>query len=155
LLASCFEPLPAHRPDNAAELAEQLGQLLGLDEKAASEGDPGATTVTPIGPLTLTVCSMGRGPYRTISEAGRDAPPGSLILVQPGLYQEGLVLDRTIEIQGDGAPDDIILQNSDGACLSMQTDYAVVRGISIHGRGGLRGRKYFAVDVPEGRLVLE
>jgi hypothetical protein len=155
LLASCFEPLPAHRPDNAAELAEQLGQLLGLDEKAASEGDPGTTTVTPVGPLTLTVCSMGRGQYRTISEAVRDAPPGSLILVQPGLYQEGLVLDRTIEIQGDGAPDDIILQNSDGACLSMQTDYAVVRGISIHGRGGLRGRKYFAVDVPEGRLVLE
>ncbi len=104
---------------------------------------------------TLVVSAMGRGQYRTISEAMKAAKNGAKILVKEGIYQEGLVIDKPLEIIGDGQTNKIILEYSDGACILMQTDYAKVKGLTVCGQAGLKGKKYFAVDIPQGCLVLE
>lgn len=51
---------------------------------------------------TLVVDQMHRGDHVTITEAIKAAKPGDRILVRPGLYEEGLVIDKPLEIIGDG-----------------------------------------------------
>lgn len=103
----------------------------------------------------LIVSKLGRGDYKTIAEAIANAQSGTRIQVQPGRYQESLVIDKPLEIIGDGPVADIIIESTDSSCILMQTDYAVVRGITLRGQAGLKGNKYFAVDIPQGQLVLE
>ena len=56
----------------------------------------------PPGPPTRVVDPMGRADHVTISEAISKANSGDRILVRPGLYQEALVIDKPLEIIGDG-----------------------------------------------------
>jgi parallel beta-helix repeat protein len=98
---------------------------------------------------------MGRGNYRTISDAIKAAKDGAKILVKEGVYREGLVINKPLEIIGDGQTSKIILEYSDGNCISMQTDYAKVKGLTICSQAGLKGKKYFGVNIPQGCLVLE
>jgi hypothetical protein len=104
---------------------------------------------------TLVVSAMGRGDYRTISEAMKAAKDGAKILVKEGVYREGLMINKPVEILGDGETSEIILEYSDGNCISMQTNYAKVKGLTISGQSGLKGKKYYAIDIPQGCLVLE
>jgi parallel beta-helix repeat protein len=118
------------------------------------------TTSTPTVSLgeavqTLVVSAMGRGNYRTISEAIKAAKEGAKILVKEGIYQEGLVINKPVEIIGDGQTSEIILEYSDADCILMQTNYAKVKGLTICGQAGLKGKKYYAVDIPQGCLILE
>ena len=43
-----------------------------------------------------------RGDFATVGAAIKAAKPGDRILVRPGLYEEGLVVDKPLEILGDG-----------------------------------------------------
>ena len=63
----------------------------------------------------------GRGQYTTISEALRHAAPGAQIQVQPGVYREGLVLDKPVEIAGNGPREHIVLSLPDLIYLETQT----------------------------------
>lgn len=104
---------------------------------------------------SLVVDKQGRGQYTTIGEAIKSARPGAHILVRPGLYNEGLVIDKPLEIIGDGLVEEIIIESTDSGCILMKTEHAAVRGLTLRGRAGLKGNKYYAVDIPQGRLVLE
>jgi ribosomal protein L40E len=129
---------------------------------SSSVPDFSRTVTTPIQTVsseeavqTLVVSAMGRGNYRTISEAMNAAKDGAKILVKEGIYQEALVINKPVEIIGDGKTSDIILEYSDGNCILMQTDYAKVKGLTICGQADLKGKKFFAIDIPQGCLVLE
>ncbi len=103
----------------------------------------------------LIVSPSGAGHYRTISEAIRIAPVNATIRVMPGVYRESLVLDKAVEILGMGTVEEIIVENTDAPCLLMQTESASVLGLTLRGRAGLSGNKHYAVDIPEGELILE
>ncbi len=103
---------------------------------------------------TLTVSPSGTGDYKTISEAISNADPGTRISVRPGLYQESLIINKPLEIIGDGLKADIIIESTDSSCISMQTDHATVSGLTLQGRAALKNKKYFAVDIPQGELLL-
>lgn len=129
---------------------------------SSSVPDFSRTVTTPIQAVSsgeevqiLVVSAMGRGQYRTISEAMKAAKDGAKILIKEGVYREGLVINKPVEIIGDGETSKIILEYSDGFCISMQTNYAKVKGLTICGQTGLKGKEYYAVDIPQGCLVLE
>ncbi|HEY9691297.1 MAG TPA: right-handed parallel beta-helix repeat-containing protein [Oculatellaceae cyanobacterium] len=103
---------------------------------------------------TIIVSSTGEGYYTTIGEAIKNAQPDSCILVRSGLYQEGLIIDKQLEIIGDGLVADIVIESTDSSCIIMGTDYAVVRGLTLRGCREVR-YEFYAVDIPQGRLVLE
>ncbi|MDZ8050376.1 MAG: right-handed parallel beta-helix repeat-containing protein [Aulosira sp. ZfuVER01] len=103
---------------------------------------------------TLTVSSTGSGDYKTISEAIKNAQPGTRILVRPGLYQEGVIINKPLKIIGDGPLASIIIENTNSNCILMQTDEAEVRGLTLRGFAGQKNNKYFTVDIPQGQLVL-
>ena len=104
---------------------------------------------------TLIVCKLGRGDCRSISEAIRKAKIGTRILVQPGTYSESLVIDKPLEIIGDGSVADIVIESTDSECIRMQTDYAVVRGFTLRNQTGLKADNHSAVDISQGQLILE
>jgi serine/threonine protein kinase len=127
---------------------------------------PSTTTTTPGTPRIvlasiaattpiLVVSKQEEGHFKTINEAIAHAFPGTRILVRPGLYHEGLVLNKRLEIVGDGPLSDIFLETTSSSCILMQTDYAMVRGLTLRGRSGLERKEFVTVDIPQGRLVVE
>jgi F-box protein 11 len=103
----------------------------------------------------FVVSAKGGGNYTTITEALRNVPANSRLLIREGLYQESVVLDKNVEIVGDGALENIIVRSRSQSCVSMQTEKAAVRGLTLQGRGKAYSEKFFAVDVPRGTLFLE
>jgi hypothetical protein len=100
----------------------------------------------------LTVSPEGPADFRTISEALRAAAPGARIVVRPGVYREGLVLDRPVEIIAEGQ---VVIESADSDCVVMGADEATLRGLTLRCTAGASGGKFYAVDVPRGRLLLE
>jgi hypothetical protein len=143
---------------SATEL-ETMGQER-LRQAEAATRVPGAAlgqtgqTVTHPGPVVV-VSAKGDGNYPTISEGIRDAAPGTRLLVRPGVYNEGFVINKPVEIIGDGPSEDIIIRSTDSSCLQMQTNQAMVQGLTLRGRAGRSGKGFFAVDIAQGKLVLE
>jgi len=52
-------------------------------------------------PPTLVVDALHRGDHSTLTAALSAAGPGHRILIRPGLYQEGVVIDKPVEIIGE------------------------------------------------------
>jgi F-box protein 11 len=103
----------------------------------------------------IVVAQQGYGNYKTLGEAIANAQPGTRIIVHPGTYKEGLLIDKSVEIIGDGPVEKIIIENTGTHCIQMRTDYALVRGLTLKARTSLKESPFFAVDIPQGRLVLE
>lgn len=101
------------------------------------------------------VSANGGGSYTSINEALRNVPANSRLLIREGLYHESIALDKNVEIEGDGAVGKIIVRSPNQSCVSMQTERAAVRGLTLQGRGKSYGKSFFAVDVPRGELILE
>jgi len=117
-----------------------------------TEAERPASPTKRIEPPTLTVDAMHRGDHATISAAIRAAEPGNRILVRPGVYNEALVVDKPLEIIGDGELADIIVQTKDAHCLVFRANIGRVANITFRQRGGAR---WYGVDISQGRLELE
>jgi hypothetical protein len=101
------------------------------------------------------IVSPSGGQYTTINAAIRNAPPDTLILVKPGSYYEGLVINKRIEIKGDGPREQIIIESRESSCIRMQTDdEALVQGLTLLCRASLTNQIKHAVDIPMGQLKL-
>lgn len=104
-------------------------------------------------PPTCTVNPMPRrGDFTTISEAIEKSDPGTKIIVQPGLYQEGLVINKPLEIVGEGDPGEVVVQVSDKHLILFQTTMGRVTNLTLRQAGG---GEWYAVDIAQGRLELE
>jgi hypothetical protein len=104
------------------------------------------------------VASDGSGHFLTLTEAIQHAQPGSRLVVRPGVYDEGLVIDKPLEIIGDGVLEGIIVRAIASSCLVMQTDEATIRNLTFRGEARGSGGSddgFFAVDIPHGRLLLD
>ena len=101
-------------------------------------GLPGLSYFTPSSPLDAggpIVSKSGRdGTFDTISKALKTAPPGSLILIEPGEYKECLMIDKPLTIQGCGSgAEDVVLRCSAGApaAISIHAHGCSIRGLSV------------------------
>jgi len=94
-----------------------------------------------------------RGDFATIGAAIEAARPGDRILVRRGLYQEGLVLDKPLEILGDGPVQEIEVQARGANALLFKANIGRVANLTLRQTGG-RGR-WSCVDITQGRLELE
>lgn len=104
---------------------------------------------------SLIVDANGTGHFRNIGDALKNVAPGARLIVREGVYDESLVLDKTVEIIGEGAFEKTIVRSFAGSCLQMRTDRALVRGLTLQGRGAQHGKAFFAVEIAGGELVLE
>jgi F-box protein 11 len=104
---------------------------------------------------SVVVSAEGSGDFATIGEALRNVTANTRLLIRPGLYNESIVVDKNVEIVGDGRAEEIIIISANASCVRMQTDYAVVRGLTMHCNAKKVGKSFFAVDIPGGELTLE
>jgi len=129
----------SRRAEAPAEAAEQLG---------------GAGRVTAkTEPPTHVVDAYERGNFATVSAAIEAAKPGDRILVRPGLYEEGLVVDKPLEILGDGPVSDIEIRARDTNVLRFQANIGRVANLTLRQAGG-KG-EWYGVHITQGRLDLE
>jgi parallel beta-helix repeat protein len=105
---------------------------------------------------SFVVSANGGGDFVSIAEAIRNAAPDSRLLIRPGVYRESLVVDKNLEIIGDGgAVEEIIIAGVNSSPLQMQAEKAVVRNLTLRGIGAKTGKAFFAVDVRHGTSILE
>jgi parallel beta-helix repeat protein len=102
----------------------------------------------------LVVSKSGKGQFTTISDAIQCAPWKARILIQPGTYCETVIIDKQLEIVGDGPVEQIIIENKDTACLEMKTNQAIVRGLTLRGLPCSLGKQCYTVHIPQGHLEL-
>ena len=84
----------------------------------------------------LVVGKGGKANCLSLRVALRLAEAGTQILVQPGVYRESLVVDKDVEILGEGDATEIILESTAGPCLLLRTPGATIQGLSLRKAAG-------------------
>lgn len=103
----------------------------------------------------IVVSGRGGGAYTSISEALKNAPSEIPVRVRPGVYHERLVLDKSVQILGQGSPEEIIVECVDSSCVVMQTDSALIRGLTLSTKVEKNNKEIATVDSGRGNLQLE
>jgi len=117
------------------------------------ESRPQPTPTVTAEPPTVVVDAMHRGDYTTITEAIKAAKPGTRILVRPGLYREGIVIDKPVEITGDGDRNDIVIEGQCRAAVVFVADNGKIANLTIRQVGS---DDWYAVDIAtKGRVEIE
>lgn len=101
------------------------------------------------------VCATGNATYRSIGEALAQIAPGARLWIRPGIYRENLILEKSVQLCGEGEREAIIIEASNGNCLKIPAGIQVaVSGLTLNGRAKAIGKKYYAVSVA-GEATLE
>ncbi len=100
------------------------------------------------------VAQTGGGDFRSIAEALAAVPERSIIKVRPGRYRESLTLNKEVEIIGEGKRARIVIETRGAHCITMATDRAIVRNLTLRQRSQQSDGKS-CVYVPQGQLLLE
>lgn len=100
----------------------------------------------------ILVDPMSSGHYPTISEAISSANRGDKIIVRPGLYQEELVIDKPLEISGEGTYGEVVVEAFERNTLYFSASFGRVTNLTLRQRGG---EEKPAINITNGRLVLE
>jgi parallel beta-helix repeat protein len=117
-------------------------------EAAEGERADGARTEPP----THVVDAYMRGDFVSVRAAIEAAEPGDRIRVRPGLYQESLVVDKPLEIIGDGPVEDIEIRGHDSHVLEFRASIGRVANLTLRQAEADQPR---GVVVYQGRLDLE
>ena len=139
-------PVPARPADGRGQQAEAAA---GTAERAGAGGRVMAKTEPP----THVVDAWQRGDFSTVGEAVEAARPGDRIVVRPGLYEEGLVVDKPLEILGDGPVAEIEIRARGADALLFRASIGRVANLTLRQAGG--EGEWYGVDITQGRLDLE
>jgi parallel beta-helix repeat protein len=104
------------------------------------------------GPSTHVVDPYQGGHFTTVGDAVKAAKEGDRILVRPGQYEESLVVDKPLEIIGDGPQANVELWGTHENVLSFKAPYGRVANLTLRQRNG---RVPHCVSISYGRLDLE
>ncbi len=95
---------------------------------------------------------MHRGDHTTITEAIIAANPGDCISVRPGLYEEGQIIDKPLEILGEGDLHDIVVRATGQSALLFKTTMGRISNLTFQ----KFGREVCpCLDIAQGRLEIE
>jgi F-box protein 11 len=101
---------------------------------------------------TLIVDPTDARCYATLGEAIKVAEPETRILVRRGLYRESIVMDKSIEIVGDGDKKEIVIEASGQSAVLFKASQGRIANLTLRQIGG---GEWFGVDIAQGQLELE
>lgn len=124
--------------------------------QATRHGPAAAASIVPhtarSEPPTHVVDAYMRGDFATVSEAIEAAKPGDRILVRPGLYRESLVVNKPLEIIGDGPLEDIEIRAQGADVLEFRASIGRVSNLTLRQS---ESDELHGVTIHQGRLDLE
>jgi F-box protein 11 len=120
---------------------------------AAGQAGVTARVLAKTEPPTHVVDAYQRGDFATVGAAIEAARPGDRILVRPGLYEEGLIVDKPLEILGDGPVPDIEIRARGAHALLFKASIGRVANLTLRQAGG--DGIWYGADITQGRLDLE
>jgi F-box protein 11 len=106
-------------------------------------------TLPKVEPPTLIVDAKGQGHYVSITSAVKVAQSGYRILVRPGIYREAFLVDKSLEIMGDGQLEEIVVESSKQAPISFNARMGQITNLTIRQTGSA-----FGVDITQGHLEI-
>ncbi len=137
---SRVQPVPAPQPVVIAQSAASPT----VEAAGKKTGD--------IEPPTVVVDAQGEGKYTSVAAAIQGEMAGTRILVRKGVYNEALLIDKPIEIVGDGDVREIILQIGGAHVIRFTASMGRITNLTLRQMGG---GNWDAVDIGRGRLDLE
>ena len=135
-------PRPADRkgePTSASVAADETG----IQERVIAKSEP----------PTLIADAYQRGDFATLGEAIKAARPGDRILVRPGLYEEGLIINKPLEILGDGPLSEIEIRARGADAVLFQASIGRIANLTLRQAGG--EGMWYGVHITQGRLDLD
>ncbi|HEY5891736.1 MAG TPA: right-handed parallel beta-helix repeat-containing protein [Chthoniobacterales bacterium] len=142
---------PAAVPDSAGSQTETRAiEPRGEPSAIAAQPVHGPTRKTE--PPTRVVDALHRGDHTTLTEAIKAAKAGDRILIRPGLYKEGVVIDKPVEIVGDGEPGEVVIEASGNDVVLFQATMGRITNLTLRQAGE---GDWSCVDIAQGRLDLE
>lgn len=124
---------------------EDLNPIIeDVKEKIENSSDSGGRDIV--------VDSIGGGDHLTISNAINAAEDGDTILIHPGIYREGLVIDKRLRILGDGDLGDVVIKATGESVLRFITPSAEVSNLVLKQEGG---GYFYAIDIGLGTPTLK
>ena len=139
-------PVPAWPVDERGQQREAVAER-------AERASAGGRLMVKTEPPTHVVDAWHRGDFTTVSVAIKAAKPGDRIVVRPGLYEEGLVVDKPLEILGDGPVADIEIRARGADALLFKASIGRIANLTLHQAGG--EGDWYGVNITQGRLDLE
>ena len=127
-------------------------KALGQARTAEPEPQVKAESVQRVEPPAHVVDPLYRGDFISIGEAIGWANPGDRILVRPGLYRESLLIDKPLEILGDGDRADIVVEANDDSVVIFSAVMGRVSNLTLRKTESKEAN--YAVDIQQGRLEL-
>ncbi|MGN7610736.1 protein kinase domain-containing protein [Magnetococcales bacterium HHB-1] len=102
------------------------------------------------------VSATGAGDFSSVGEAIAQTASGGRIILLPGTYKELVVIEKTLEIIGQGEKESILLTFAEDNVLEIRTEHAYIEGITIQGLSDKKAeQRYYAVNVLFGRPIFE
>jgi parallel beta-helix repeat protein len=87
------------------------------------------------------------GGFKTIRDALAAAENGDLILVAPGVYAEGLIVTKPVEITGHGPAGQVVIEATGADVVLFRAGTARVSNLVLRQKGG---GQWYAIDVERG-----
>lgn len=142
-LPSSLRKLPAlnsahvrYDPDfdvDMQRLCLTLEQWITPLRPTASSGKSGAARTEP---RTHIVNPLERNGYLSISEAIQAAQDGDRILVRPGRYVEGITIEKSLEIIGDGKLGEVVIECAKTPVITFKADHGRIANLTLRQLGG-------------------
>jgi parallel beta-helix repeat protein len=98
------------------------------------------------------VDQLYRGDHLTLTGALKAAEPGDRILVRPGLYKEGIVINKPLEIIGDGELSEVIIEANGRDAIIVAANMARVVNLTLRQRGT---GGWWGIDIGRGCVEIE
>lgn len=87
-----------------------------------------------------------------VSEKISQAKPGDRILLPRGFYDEVLIIDRPVELVGEGKRSDVVIQCANSSVMTVTGVGARLTNLTIRQQGG---QGWHAVDVEGGEVIID
>jgi len=125
--------------------------------RRARKGSPGKAAggvLTGPSPLpSLVVAPAGEGHFRTLADAVREARPGTRIFLRPGRYREEVIIDRALEVIGEGPAASVVLETAGPDGIQVRGGALYLHGVTL--RGGAQAPGSVSLQVQKGLAIVE
>jgi len=140
--------LTASYHDDTSPVPSEPKDLTSKSTSGGGSEHPAPKTASPL----RIVDPLHRGDHPSISAAIKAAQPGDQIVVRPGFYQEGLVIDKPLEILGEGSHGEVVVQAKGRDTILFKTTMGRVANLILRQVGD---GDWYGVNITQGRLELE